>query len=176
MKVAIFDLDNTLVDTETLKKYRDNGQWKEVFQKIPHTTTSKEVKDIISVIKNEKVDKSIIVTSSPSGYCKKVLEYHSFLSDLEIVGFHDTAKRKPSVDPYLKALSKLNLNLNDIKKIYIFGDEDKDFIAAETLKKHTSSNIMKIFCSWYINNEICTEVDYIMDKNYKKEQLNEIFG
>lgn len=175
MKIAIFDLDNTLINTEVLKKYRDSRDWKKVFNNIHLTEISENVKEVILAVK-DTVDKCIIVTSSPSNYSRQVLEHHSFLQDLEIVGYHDTKEHKPSAKPYLKAISKLGLNIDDIEQIYIFGDEKKDFIAAENLKGNIKSKILKILCKWYTEADVDAKVDCVMDKCFKKEQLNEIFS
>ncbi|MHD0317549.1 HAD-IA family hydrolase [Fusobacterium sp. THCT1E2] len=152
MKIFLVDLDNTLVNTEKLKKYRDNNQWKEVFKNINLTTINHATLRLLDEMKDGKI---IVVTSSPSGYAKKVLSYHKIQYD-GLIGYHDVSKHKPYPDPYLLAITPY---INELEAIFIYGDEETDFIAADSLKvllekKGKKIEITKIGCSFYKDNNL----------------------
>ena len=128
MKVSIFDLDNTLVNTEALRKYRDNRDWKYVYSNIDLTIVDQNTYDILNESKNGKI---VVVTSSPSSYASKVLNFHKISYD-KLIGYHDVSRRKPDPEGYLLAIEPY---LNEVTEIFIYGDEEKDFIAARCFKR-----------------------------------------
>lgn len=145
-RLAIYDLDNTLIDTEKLKKLRELKNWKEVYKNFDKTILDQKIRRYIDKLNSDVFDDYIVVTSSPKVYAEKLLKYHKFLDRVKIIGYHDTQKRKPYADPYLKAIE----NTQVCDEIYIFGDDEKDFIAAEELEKVVNKKIYKVGCSWYI--------------------------
>ena len=128
MKVSIIDLDNTLVNTEILKRYRDTRNWEKVFDNIKLTTITEKTNELLKEAQDGKI---IIVTSSPNTYARKVLNYHNISYD-NLIGYHDVENRKPSPDAYLLAIEPY---LEIISHIVIYGDEEKDFIAADYLEE-----------------------------------------
>ncbi len=144
-RVAIFDLDNTLIDTSMLETFRKGREWDKVYKNFNKTYLDEKIKKFINKLVKETFEEVIIVTSAPKGYAEKLLKYHQFLTDKHIVGYHDTEERKPSPLPYLKAIEKLG----EFDEIFIFGDDEKDFIAADNLKKLINKKIYKVGCSWY---------------------------
>lgn len=158
MIVSILDLDNTLVNTEILRELRSQRKWEEIYSKIDLTKVDKNTFDILKEIKDTKI---IIVTSSPRKYAEKVLKYHNLDMYDKIVAYHDVSRRKPNPDPYLKAIEELK----NLKEIWIYGDEQTDFIAAEALKKELINRkektlIKTIGCSYYKDNNLI-DVDEI---------------
>ncbi|MFW7189923.1 HAD-IA family hydrolase [Lysinibacillus sp. BNK-21] len=116
----IFDLDNTLIDTEDLRQYRNKKDWQSCYQNLDKT-------DII-FNPNDLHDSYYIgvVTNSPRSYAEKLLKYHSINYDA-LVAFHDTTKHKPESEPLLKCLEILD---KDITETICIGDNYNDTYAA----------------------------------------------
>lgn len=152
MIVSIVDLDNTLVNTEILKGFRDDRNWKKVYSNINLTTINQGTKNILKEMIGTKI---IIVTSSPKSYAEKVLSHHRINIHEKIIAYHDVTRKKPHPEPYLKAIE----GIEKIKEIRIYGDEQTDFIAAEELKKVLNNQgkkilVKKIGCSYYKDNNL----------------------
>lgn len=145
-RIAIFDLDNTLIDTSKLEELRKSRDWNKVYKNLQETYLNPKIKKFVEKLVNETFTEVFIVTSSPKSYAKKLLKYHNFLTEKKIVGYHDTTLKKPNPDPYLMALK----NIDCFDEVYIFGDDEKDFIAAEKLKNIIKKKVFKVGCSWYV--------------------------
>lgn len=162
-RVAIYDLDNTLINTSQLEEYRKQKNWKMVYENFHRTLLDEKVKLYIENLNTKLFSEFFIVTSSPRNYAERLLKYHKFLNGVKIIGYHDTQKKKPSPDPYLKALE----NIGYYDEVYIFGDDEKDFIAAEELKKILlDKKIFKVGCSWYFKCNFAK-----VDRELKLEEL-----
>ncbi|MGL4402334.1 MAG: HAD-IA family hydrolase [Fusobacteriaceae bacterium] len=161
-RLAIYDLDNTLIDTDKLKKLRELRNWKEVYVNFDKTILNQKIRNYIENLNSEIFDYYIVVTSSPKVYAEKLLKYHNFLEGVKIIGYHDTQRRKPFADPYLKALE----NFQDYDEIYIFGDDEKDFIAAEELEKLINKKVYKVGCSWYVKCDFLN-----LDRELRLEEI-----
>jgi len=74
MKALIFDLDQTLVDTQHIEPLRRTRKWGSVFQKIPTIIAYEGIDDVLSVAR-EKGVKLAIVSSSPSNYVQKIIHH-----------------------------------------------------------------------------------------------------
>ncbi|MHA4987902.1 HAD-IA family hydrolase [Cetobacterium somerae] len=144
-RIAIYDLDNTLIDTEKLKELRSKRDWKNIYDNFHLSYLNPKVRNYIDKLNKEIFIDFIIVTSSPKIYAQKLLNFHNFLNTSKIIGYHDTKLKKPNPEPYLKAIE----NIGSFDEIYIFGDQESDFIAAERLKKILKQKIFKVGCSWY---------------------------
>lgn len=160
-RVAIYDLDNTLIDTENLKELRSKREWKTIYNSFHLSYLNPKIKIYIEKLNREIFSEVVIVTSSPRVYAKKLLKYHNFLSGVKIIGYHDTVLRKPDPSPYLQALE----SIEQFDEVYIFGDQEIDFIAAEKLKEIlVDKKIFKIVCNWYYENKLI-EYDRILRKD-----------
>lgn len=153
MIISIVDLDNTLVNTEVLKKYRNQKMWEFVYDNIHKTSIDYFTIKLLDELKNTDF---IIVTSSPFKYAKMVLEFHN-INYKKLITFYDTLKRKPFPDPYIKAIS--TYDTSKIDEIRIYGDEENDFIAADNFKKYLLNigknlKILKIGCAHYKDNNL----------------------
>lgn len=145
-RIAIYDLDNTLINTEKLKELRDKREWEMVYNSFDKTVLDENIRKYIDKLNKEIFIQFIIVTSGPKNYAEKLLKYHNFLEGAKIIGYHDVKKIKPSSEPYLKALE----TIGEYDEVYIFGDDKKDFIAAEKLKNVlVNKKVLKVGCSWY---------------------------
>jgi len=125
-KAVIFDLDQTLVDSKHLKKLRDSREWSEVFKNIESIKPYPLIDEIIKKLKSNNI-KIAIVTSSPSGYCEKILKNNSWKFDC-IVAYHDTRNKKPHPEPILMAMKKLNVKPSEVLSL---GDRKIDIIASK---------------------------------------------
>jgi len=125
-RFVIFDLDNTLVDSNHIKPIRDRRQWTEVYSLVP---TLKLFPGIRAVWKALQVMHFhlAVVTHSPRTYAERVLR-HLHLDDLDcLIAYHDLAHRKPSPDGYHKACVKLERGVEGL----VVGDEPADLYAAD---------------------------------------------
>ena len=126
-KAILFDLDMTLVDTSSLLELRKNRKWSQVYRNIPGTTLYPGVINLLKKLRSDGV-KMGVVTNSPTKYARKVVSYHDIKLEI-LTGYHDTANHKPSPDPIIHGIRKLNLNHGDDLIAYV-GDESDDITAA----------------------------------------------
>ena len=67
-----------------------------------------------------------IVTSSPDQYCKRIVAHQNW-TIATVVGFHDTARRKPHPAPIDLALSRVGISADAAVSV---GDRPEDTVAA----------------------------------------------
>jgi DNA processing protein len=140
VKGAIFDLDQTLVDSSLADEKRKKGLWEEVYELIPHFTVYPGIVEALTAIREKGIN-VCIVTSSPSIYCGKVLGHFGIPHDFKVC-YHDTERRKPDPQPFEKALSQMGLNAEDV---FAFGDKAEDAIGA------SGAGIDNAACVWGID-------------------------
>lgn len=161
----IFDLDQTLVDTQALEVYRNSKDWKKVYSLIPTVKLFEGFEDVLNILRQQG-HKVAIVTSSPSVYCSKVLS-HCKITCETLVCYHDTSRKKPNPDPILLAIEKLGISSENLKNTFSFGDKAIDIIASKR------ANVKSVACTWGALNShelIAAEPDYIIN------QVDEIFN
>ncbi len=126
---VIFDLDQTIIDSNNAYDARRRNDWKLVYSMIPSMQPYRQVVNLINdlIFIGEKV---AIVTSSPRPYCQKILDYIGVIGAITVC-YHDTLRHKPEADPYLKAIEEMNVGENE--PIFVVGDEKEDIIAAELI-------------------------------------------
>lgn len=132
---VIFDLDQTLVNSTSAKRYRDERKWPDVYHKIKEFELYDGIDKVLDYLVEKKIE-IVIVTSSPKRYCQLVVE-HFGLTVSDIVCYHDTELHKPSPQPIIKALSKMSDKL-----VLSFGDDYKD------IKASNSANVISVGCTW----------------------------
>jgi len=125
MKALIFDLDQTLVDSECIEYLRRSRQWDAVYQKIPTISVYDGINEVLSITRDGGI-KISIVSSSPSGYAMRVVQHFGWSFDA-MVCYHDTIQHKPHPAPFIEAANRLKI---DVKDCWAVGDEPKDIIAA----------------------------------------------
>ncbi len=129
MKALIFDLDQTLIDSQHIEHLRRSRQWTIVYQKIPSRLAYDGVNEIPSILRSDRDVKLAIVSSSPSSYVKRVVQHFGWSFDV-IVCYHDTTKHKPHPEPLIEAANRLKI---DVRDCWAVGDDSKDIIAAKAL-------------------------------------------
>ena len=103
-KGIIFDLDQTLVDSNIAKSYRSARDWNIVYSLIS----------------------KFVLCKAPSVYVKKVLNHFNIPFDT-VVAYHDVKLQKPNSEGMNLALTQLGLSAEDVIS---FGDEVSDVIAS----------------------------------------------
>lgn len=126
MKVLIFDLDQTLIDSRHIEHLRRSRQWSIVYQKIPTILTYDGINEVLSFTKDKGI-KLAIVSSSPSSYVQRVMRHFGWSFDV-MVCYHDTNRHKPHPAPFIEAANRLKIAAKDC---WAMGDEPKDIIAAK---------------------------------------------
>jgi phosphoglycolate phosphatase/pyrophosphatase PpaX len=136
----IFDLDQTIIDSSLAEPYRGKN-WPEAYSKIPNFTLFDGIREAFDLIRERGIP-IIIVTSSPSNYCIKVLNHWQIPYD-NVVCYHDTKFKKPHPEPINKALT---LFTEKPTKVISFGDRDIDIIASK------EANVISVGCTWGISD------------------------
>lgn len=119
----IVDLDQTLVDSRIAKLLRSHRQWGDVYDLIPRFKVLPGAETLLASAMGLKI---AVVTNSPAAYAERVLRHFELRADV-IVGFHDTALRKPNPDPIDLALKRLGILATDV---WAAGDHPDDIQAA----------------------------------------------
>ena len=129
----IFDLDNTLLQTDHLERYRDERR----AVKDKSLLTEKQIiiePKTLSTLRTYGI-KVGIVTRSPEAYAKSVLEAYNFPYDV-LITRKDTFRTKPFPDPMLQCAKKLGV---DPQYVITIGDEKVDQFAGENAGMMTLS-------------------------------------
>lgn len=120
---VLIDLDQTLVDTSSLKAMRDQRDWGRIKNSLRSTTIMPGADLFIHSIRELGLPYGI-VTSSPRTYAESVVRHHQ-LQVAVVTAYHDTRMHKPHPAPLLHGMSALGVNTG----IYL-GDDGKDEEAA----------------------------------------------
>jgi len=102
IKIALIDLDGTLVDTRAIDALRTARNWKACVANLSKTALFDGIEKLLADLVSTKI-KIAVVTTSVSFYASAVLKHHKLPNDY-LVAYHD-ARPKPAPDPFLKALS-----------------------------------------------------------------------
>ena len=141
IKLVIFDLDLTLVDSADIKKYRDTKQWKRVFGMTHTIAPYPGIAELLADLHNSKT-RIAVVTSSPDMYCKKIIDHQhwgNFINKRDVIGYHQTARRKPDPEPIQKMLQHVGIAAQHAVHV---GDEADDTQAA------TSAGVFAVGAGW----------------------------
>lgn len=157
----IFDLDQTLIDSRIAEPLRQQRRWQEVYRLIPQMHVYEGIDSFIRELKSRAI-KTSIVTTAPSVYASKVDVYFKWNTDV-IVGYHDTAKKKPSPEPYQLALKRLNILSTEAISL---GDRDIDIISSK------AAGITAAACLWGTEN-----INALIAANpeHRFNSINELF-
>lgn len=132
----LFDLDNTIIDSDIALDLRKQRNWPKVYEKIPHFTPYKGIISIIQALSEKH--QIFIVTSSPSKYAESVCSYWE-IPFIGITAYHDSKMHKPHPEPFLVTLKKFELKADHCIS---FGDHKNDIMASKL------ANIRAVGCLW----------------------------
>ena len=137
----LFDLDNTLINTEAARPYRENRNWREAYAQIPNFQPYDNLIELVhELTHNHRI---YIVTTSPSKYAQLVCSTWN-IPYSGMTAYHDTRMHKPHPEPFLGTLSQFKLNAEDCLS---FGDDAKDIVASR------AAQIISVGCIWGSQNE-----------------------
>jgi len=106
------------------------------------------------------------VTSSPSSYCKKILDKCNWEFD-SIVAYHDTKNKKPHPEPILLAIKNLGVEPTFVISL---GDRAIDIVASK------SAGVYSGACLWdsdEVRQVILSNPDYVFKSS---SELQLFFG
>lgn len=130
MRAILFDLDNTLADTNALKALREAKAWDEILKS--HLKTIKPFEPVIRLVEQLKGEgvKLGIVTNSPRQYADAILKQCKLEKFFDVViTFNDVkGQSKPFPRGIQLALEKLKVPATQ-QTLYV-GDDENDVIAA----------------------------------------------
>ena len=99
---VVFDLDNTLVDSECLSADRTARNWRRCRQRLVETRVFHSVYDVLGHLARHGVPIAV-VTNSPSNYAEALMQHHGIECSVRVC-YHDTPKRKPNPEPIFAAM------------------------------------------------------------------------
>jgi HAD superfamily hydrolase (TIGR01662 family) len=126
LRAVIFDLDQTLVDSQSLEPRRKRKAWADVYRDIPTICAYEGISELLTNLRGRGI-RLAVVTSTPRPYCSKMLAACGLSFDAAIC-YHDTKRKKPHPDPMLLALKKLG-NL-EARTVVAVGDAPHDITSA----------------------------------------------
>ena len=138
MQAAIFDLDQTLIDSSALLGLRQARRWTEVLRELEQVQVYSHVLTYLSALKFHGIPYGI-VTNSPRMYCEALIERFGW-EPQAIVAWHCTAQHKPHPAPVQKALA--DMLITKLDNVYGFGDDPNDVIA------YARAGIIPVGCLW----------------------------
>ncbi|RJS59181.1 HAD family hydrolase [Bacillus sp. PK3_68] len=139
---VVFDLDETLLDTSSLKPMRDKRDWKTCYRSVNLTQHYNGGKEVIETLQLKGI-KIGIVTNSPRKYAESVLNYHGIKPDY-LVAYHDCKYKKPHPGPIEMCIQGLELS----KKAFLgIGDDIRD------IKAYKSAGIEAVGVVWGVHTE-----------------------
>jgi pyrophosphatase PpaX len=117
---VLIDLDQTLVDTSSLKAMRDQRDWGRIKNSLRSTTIMPGAELFIHSIRELGLPYGIVTRT----YAESVVRHHQ-LQVAVVTAYHDTRMHKPHPAPLLHGMSALGVHSG----IYL-GDDAKDEEAA----------------------------------------------
>jgi HAD superfamily hydrolase (TIGR01549 family) len=123
--LILFDLDQTLIDSQHLAALRRQRRWNAVYEEIPRLQTYDGVVALWKGLEGQGRFLGV-VTSSPRSYCVRVLN-HLGLAPTVTVCYHDTDLHKPHPDPLVEAIERAGRFAG---RAFYIGDKVDDMRAA----------------------------------------------
>lgn len=142
----IFDLDQTLIESNQAYPLRKNRNWEAVYKIIPNLYPYPEISELIKELKSFNF-LICIVTSSPRKYCELVIKQWDWKIDATVC-YHDTSKHKPHPEPIEEGLLRLGL---EAKNVVTVGDSSIDIQAAK------AAGVFSIGVLWGSLNKVSLE-------------------
>lgn len=137
-RLIIMDLDDTIINSHSLKGYRDNRNWKACVRNLSEISLYNEIPHFIEEIRSTA--KLAIVTNSVSFYAEAALRHFEIPYDL-LVAFHDcpSGMHKPHPFSITKCLQTFSVPPNECLGV---GDSSIDATA------YANANIAAIGAGW----------------------------
>lgn len=142
-KGIIFDLDMTLVNSNSLSQMRKDKKWPDVYKNIVNLKKDKYIDEYIKELQKNEI-KIAVVTHSPESYCQKILNFMNWDIKYSVCYHEFKPNLKPHPKSYELALSKINLKKDEVISI---GDSKNDIIASK------NAGIKSIGAAWWINDD-----------------------
>jgi len=133
----IFDLDQTIVDSQVADEFRKQRNWSRTYALIKDFKLYEGITNVLRYATQNGL-KVCIVTSGQGVYFKKVVQHWSIPYDFSVC-YHDTTRRKPYPDPIFKGLELLKV---PAEKALSFGDRAIDIQASKSAK------VKSVGCLW----------------------------
>lgn len=147
MKAIIFDLDQTLIDSQHIEHLRRSRQWSIAYQKIPTILAYDGISEILLVTRDNGI-KLAIVSSSPSSYVQRVVRHFGWSFDCTVC-YHDTNQHKPHPAPFIEAVNRLKIAAGDC---WAIGDTPEDIIAARAAGMYAVAALWGSFDREYLKD------------------------
>ncbi|MBB4635623.1 HAD family hydrolase [Longimicrobium terrae] len=133
---VIFDLDDTLVDTQELTGFRNRREWKAAVKALDRTELFPGIQELVGALATRGIPWAV-VTTSVSFYAAAVLRHHG-LGSPPLVAYHDSSP-KPHPSCIIKATQHLKL---DPAQIVGLGDHMNDHAA------YSAAGVLSIGAGW----------------------------
>lgn len=140
IKLCLFDLDQTLVDTEDMKEIRERGVNRkdaEYIQevRIAYNSRDRVLIDDVSIWLlglNTPELKLGVITRAPRSYTETILQSTYIATDWDvIICYEDVQHSKPNREGIYKAMKAVGLNnVRHLPEVMLVGDSDVDIRAA----------------------------------------------
>lgn len=165
IRLAIFDLDGTLLNTDNLEDLRKNKEWKKTYERRNEVTIIKDSFLLLKKYKELGYLIAIVTNAKRKEYLSTLNTVFSLEADI-LVGFEDFKEAKPSYKPYLLAIEKIEQKGFSINIIEIIGNEIKDIEAGLNLKAYYKiQKINKVIFLFLINIKNINEKKEFIEKN-----------
>ncbi|MFS2048586.1 HAD hydrolase-like protein [Variovorax sp. Varisp41] len=139
-KLFIFDLDNTLVHSDHLEKFRGRENLHDNSKEYKKTLLSALEDDLEILIDEESISnlqeefpdaEFAVFTTAPRFYAKTILDFaYPNIKWTKIVGFEDVRQTKPDPQGIHDIMESVELDRTDGEYIAMIGDGEKDIKAA----------------------------------------------
>jgi phosphoglycolate phosphatase-like HAD superfamily hydrolase len=154
---ALFDLDNTLVDSNHLKPLRDARDWREVYTKVSTVALFDGIGAMWQTLRKRGMYLGI-VTHSPRSYAQRVIDHVGLQPDA-LIAYHDlSGNKKPSPFGYKQCAGGRSADCG-----IAVGDERADLLAADAF------GCPAIFAGWSLSPVVtekqCAEAGWVFATN-----------
>lgn len=131
IEAVLFDLDNTLANTSSLKEYRESTTKSKLTKdELASTKLYPKTKAVLESLRNSNIIMAI-VTNSPKQYALDILNYHGIIHYFKtIITYNDVGSGGIKPSPQGINLALTNLGLSNKNNIVFIGDDAKDINAS----------------------------------------------
>lgn len=141
IKAVIFDLDNTLLNSDQLQNARENSLYEEVDTLLSEVKLFEPTQNIIQAIKSRNIPIGL-VTNSPRWYVDKILRHFGLTGFSAIVTYNDLGPTGKKPDPMGILMACKKMLITDLSQVIYIGDHKDDINAAY------SAGVIPVAPSW----------------------------